>query len=122
MRQARPPQAPSQDWSTLLKNHAADSWACYFLPIVDLFFRHLFIFFIIELDSRRVVHFGMTRHPTEGWVTQQLREATPFGAGSKYLIRDNDRKFGTLFDRVAKTTGIDVLKIPYSGAQSERYL
>jgi transposase InsO family protein len=83
------------------------------LPVVELFFRQVFIFFIVELGSRRVVHFGVTRHPTEAWAAQQLREATPYGTGPKYLIRDHDSKFGTLFDRVAKETGIEMLKIPY---------
>jgi len=54
-------------------------WACDFLPVVDVGFA-LFAFFIIDLGSRQVVHVGVTRHPTDGWVAQQLREATPFGA------------------------------------------
>jgi putative transposase len=59
-------------------------------------------------------------------VAQQLREATPYGAAPKYLIRDNEGKYGTLFDRVAKGTGIEVLKIPYraprANAICERFL
>jgi putative transposase len=53
-----------------------------------------FVFVIIEIASRRVVHVAVTRAPTRVWVAQQLREATPFGAGPKYLIRDNDKKYG----------------------------
>jgi putative transposase len=40
------------------------------------------------------------------------REATPFGEGPKYLIRDNDRKFGDKFDTVADGVGIDIVRIP----------
>ena len=112
--------------ANFLKNHAQAIWACDFLPVVDLFFRPLFLFFIIELGSRRVVHFGVTGHPTEAWVSQQLREATPFGQGPKYLIRDNDAKFGTRFDDMAKETGIEVLRIPCraprANAICERFL
>jgi putative transposase len=115
-----------QAWATFLKNHAQDIWACDFLPIIDLWFRTVYLFFIIELGSRRVVHFGVTRHPTEVWVAQQLREATPYGEGSKYLIRDNDAKFGMAFDQVAKATGIEVLRIPFraplANATCERFL
>jgi hypothetical protein len=51
-------------------------WACDFLQVTDLFFHSLFAFFIIELKSRKVIHVGVTRSPTDAWTTQQLREAT----------------------------------------------
>src|SRR5437763_15413107 len=47
--------------------------------VTDLFFRPLFAFFIVELKSRRVIHVGVTGSPTDAWVAQQLREATPMG-------------------------------------------
>jgi len=40
---------------------------------IDLFFRQVFVFFIIELGSRRVVHFGLTRSPTSGWRSNSAR-------------------------------------------------
>ncbi len=126
IRPVRPSQPSGTTWSTFLKTHARDICACDFLPVTDLFFRPTFVFFIIELASRRVVHFGVTRQPNEAWTAQQLREATPFGVGPKFLIRDNDNKFGTLFNRVAKGTGIEVLKIPFrtprANATCERFL
>ncbi len=42
-----------------------------FLPVLDLRFRHAFLFFMTELSSRQVVHFGVTRAPTAAWVAQQ---------------------------------------------------
>ncbi len=90
MRVARSPKPskrkPNQNWSTFLHNHASEVWACDFLPVYDLLFRPLFIFFIIELSTRRVVHYGATRYPTDEWVAQQLREATPFGQAPRFLI------------------------------------
>ena len=71
------------DSNLSLRNHANDIWACHFLSMTDLFLRQAFIIFIIELESRIVVHFGVTRAPIGEWVAQQPREATPFGAGSK---------------------------------------
>ena len=41
-----------------------------------------------------------------------MREATPFGQRPKYLIRDNDTKFGSHFKQVAERAGIKVLKTP----------
>jgi len=112
IRQVRPPRPSTQNWRTFLHNHAQDIWACDFLPVVNLFFRQYFVFFVIELASRRVVHFGVTHSPTDTWTAQQLREATPFGQAPKYLIRDNDCKYGPEFARVAAGAGIQVLRTP----------
>jgi hypothetical protein len=121
MRPVRAPQASGQTWSTFLKTHAQDIWACDFLPVVDLFFRQVFVFFLIELSSRRVVHCAVTRVPTEVWVAQQLREATPFGVRPKYLIRDNDNKYGILFDEVARGMEIEILRIPYRAPERTQF-
>jgi len=113
MRQVHTPRQRGQTWATFLHNYAQNMWACDFLQVTDLFFRSLFAFVIIELHSRRVIHVGVTRYPTDAWTAQQLREATPFGRGPKYLIRDRDSKFGSCFARVAATSGIKILKTPY---------
>ncbi len=59
-------------------------------------------------------------------MAQQLREATPFDEGSRFLIRDNDRKYGTAFDRVAIGAGIKVLHAPIAAPRAngvcERFL
>jgi len=119
-------QPRGQKWSTFLRTHAADIWACDFLQVTDLFFRPLFAFFIVELQSRKVIHVGVTRSPTDAWVAQQLREATPYGHAPKYLIRDHDSKFGSCFARVATTSAIEILKTPVhaprANAICERFL
>ncbi len=126
MRTVRTPQPRGQRWATFLHNHVAQIWACDFLQVSDLFFRPLFAFFIIELKSRRVIHVGVTRSPTDPWVAQHLREATPYGQAPKYLICDNDNKFGPCFARVATTSSIEILKTPVhtprANAICERFL
>ena len=126
MRHARSPRRRGQTWSTFLQNHAPDMWACDFLQVTDLFFRSLFAFFIIDVQSWRVIHVGVTRSPTDAWTAQQLREATPYGQSPNYLIRDRDHKFGACFARVAATSGIKMLKTPYhaprANAICERFL
>jgi len=83
MKHARPKRARGQNWKTFLRNHAGEIWACDFLQLTDLFFRPLFAFFLIELKSRKVIHVNVTRSPTDAWVAQQLREATPYGQTPK---------------------------------------
>jgi hypothetical protein len=65
MRQVRSTRPHGQTWKTFLHTHAQQIWACDFLPVTDLFFRSLFAFFIVELHSRRVIHVGVTRSPTD---------------------------------------------------------
>src|SRR5260370_22339864 len=60
-------------------------------------------FSLIELTLRKVIHVHVTRSPTDVWVAQQLRDATPYGQTPTYLIRDNDRKFRPSFSRDATT-------------------
>jgi hypothetical protein len=73
-----------------------------------------------------VVHVGVTRRPTDTWVAQQLREATPFGQRPRSLIRDSDSKYGPAFARVAAATGITEVRTahraPQQNATCERFL
>jgi len=81
---------------------------------------------VIDIKSRKVIHVGVTRAPTEQWSAQQLRNITPFGEGPDVIIRDNDSKFGTEFDRVAKGAGMKVVRTavraPLMNATCERFL
>jgi transposase InsO family protein len=112
-RRKLPPQHHGQTWSTFLSNHASEIWACDFVQTYDVFFRTIFLFFIIEHGTRRVVHAGVTRAPTDAWVAQQLREATPFGEGPRFLICDHDDKYGTQFEHVAEGAGIEIIHTPF---------
>jgi len=126
MRNVRTQQPRGQKWSTFLRNHAGQIWACDFLQVIDLFFQPLFAFFIIELKTRKVIHVGVTRSPTDAWVAQQLREATPYRQAPKYLICDHDSKYGSCFHRVVTTSSIKLLKTPVhaprANAICERFL
>ena len=62
----------------------------------------------------------------DDWVAQQLREATPFGERPRFLIRDNDAKYGAQCDHVAAASGIRTLRTPVraprANATCERFL
>jgi len=101
-----------QRWLTFVHNHLDDTWACDFVQTYDILFRPIFAFFLVHLGTRRVVHFNVTRQPSRHWVAQQLREATPWCDGPRFLLRDRDDKFGPEFDAVAKACGTRVLRTP----------
>src|SRR5205823_2986118 len=126
LRGHRPPRPRGQTWATFVRLHADEIWACDFLPVTDLLFHPVYAFFVIALGTRRVVHVGVTRHPTDAWVAQQLREATPFEWRPRFLLRDNDAKYGPQFDQVAAASSIRVLRTPIraprANATCERFL
>ncbi len=126
MRGSHPARRGGQSWATFRQDHLGETWACDFLAVTDLLFRPLHACFMVALESRRVVHVGVTRHPTDAWVARQLREATPFGERPIYLIRDNDRKYGSPFSRAAKASCITELRTAYRAprrnATGERFL
>lgn len=107
IRAVRPP-GDGQQWRVFLRNHTV--WACDFLQVYDVWFRPIFAFFIVDVQAKEVVHVAVTRQPSERWTAQQLRNATTFCTDPAFIIRDNDCKFGTEFDRAAEGAGSQVLK------------
>jgi putative transposase len=67
------------------------------------------------------LHENVARQPTDAWVAQQLREATPFGEGPHFLIRDNDKKFGEQFQHVVDGADIDILKTPVEAPRANAF-
>jgi putative transposase len=104
---------------------AQDIWSCDFVQSYDLLFRPVFLFFVVHLGSRRVVHIAVTRNPSQNWTAQQIRNATMDGGAPKFLIRDRDDKFGATFDRAAEGAGIRIVKTavraPDMNAVAERF-
>ena len=71
------------------------------------------IIVVMELKTRRIINTAITKSPTNEWTAQQLREATTWGKGPKYLIHDRDSKYGSHFSAMAAGAGIKELRTPY---------
>ena len=112
------PMPLRETWATFLKNQAGNIWACDFTVVTDWLFRQWYVFVMMELKTRRIIHTSVTKYPTDEWTAQQLREATPWGKGPKYLIRDRDSRYATHFSAVAVSTGIKELQTPYRTPQA----
>ena len=95
MRRAPRDPEPAKRWLTFLRNHREAIAAMDFFTVPSITFHMLYCFFIIGHDRRRILHFNVTKGPSEMWIAQQLREAFPFEAAPRFLIFDRDAKYGT---------------------------
>jgi hypothetical protein len=77
-----------------------------FFAVPTLTFGVLYCFFVIAHDRRRILHCNVTRHPSSGWVIQQLREAFPYDSASKDLIFDRGSNFNEEVIDTVKSFGI----------------
>jgi hypothetical protein len=82
---------------TFLTNHLAQTAAIDFFTVPTATFRVLVVFVVLAHERRRVVHFGVTEHPTEEWTMQQMREAFPWDQVPRYVLRDRDAIYGRDF-------------------------
>jgi putative transposase len=95
MAKRRPGPADSQAWKTFLKNQTKSVWSFDFFVQHTVWFRVLYVFIVMEIASRKVIHLHVTDHPTLEWKKQQIRNAC-FEEQPSFLLHDNDGKFGQL--------------------------
>jgi putative transposase len=114
-----PRKPPSQTWRTFLTNHLAQTAAIDFFTVPTATFRVLFVFVVLAHERRRVVHFGVTEHPTQEWTRQQMREAFPWDQAPRYVLRDRDAIYGKDFVAMTRNMGMqEVLTAPRSPWQN----
>ncbi len=122
----RHPKPPSQTWRTFLRNHTCCLVGVDFFVVPTLTFHLLFVFIVLHHERRRILHFGVTTHPTSTWTAQHVREAFPWETAPRYLIRDRDGSYGTTFRSRLQTMGVEEVLIaprsPWQNAYAERVI
>jgi len=117
---------PSQTWKTFLQNHLGEIVAIDFFTVPTVRMRVLFVFIVLEHQRRKVLHFGVTEHPTSEWVGQQVVEAFAEREGPRYLIRDRDASYGNEFRRRVQSLGVKEVitapRSPWQNASAERLI
>jgi putative transposase len=75
-----------------------------------------YVFFVMELATRRVCVAGITTHPDEQWMSQMARQLTDtvdgILLGKRYLILDRDTKYCPAFREFMKREGVEVIRLP----------
>jgi hypothetical protein len=70
---------PSQTWRTFLENHVKTMVSVDFFTVPTIRFEVLYLFLVLAHDRRRILHFGVTAHPTAEWPSNcvMLSRGTP---------------------------------------------
>jgi putative transposase len=115
--------APRRDkampWKTFLRAHSGVIAAANFFSVEVLTLTGLIryvVWFIIDLESRRVHIAGVVRQPHDAWIQQIARNLTDSVdgvlRGKRYLIHDRDPLFTEAFQAILHAAGIECLKLP----------
>ena len=112
---------PKQRWMTFVRDHAQAIVAGDFFVVVTATFRVLYVFVVLEVGTRRIVHHKVTAHPTAEWTLQQFREALPGEHTYRFVIRDRDRIYSKDLDEAVDAMGVRVLRTPVRAPKENSY-
>jgi len=120
-RKPKRPLEPSRRWMTFVRNHAKAIISSDFFVVVTATFQLVYVFVIMEIETRRILHFNVTRHPNADWTLQQFRECICGDEGYRFVIHDRDRIYSRELDASLKSLGVTVLKTPYKSPQANAF-
>ena len=111
----------SQRWSTFVRNHAGAMLACDFFVTITACFRTVYVFVVLDVGTRRIVHWNVTAHPTAEWTVQQFRAIVPGDQPQRFLIHDRDTIYAAAVDEAVTAMGLTVLKTPVRCPQANAF-
>ena len=111
-----------QTWLTFLHNHLKETISVDFFSIPTLTYSLLHVFVILSHDRRKIIHFNITKHPTDEWTSRQLIEACPWSSDYKYLIRDRDSRYASSFKERLSQLKIEEIKTSYRSPWQNGYV
>jgi transposase InsO family protein len=125
-----PKRNPDHDryprWKKFLRNHKHGIAAMDFIVVPTVRFHLLYVWFVIGHGRRKIIHFGVTAHPTSSWVMQQLREAFRNDTSPRFLIYDNDSIFSSRVTELIEQMGIQprrtAFRSPWQNGIAERWV
>jgi putative transposase len=111
----------SQAWSTFVRNHARAVLACDFFVVVTATFRLMYVFVVLDVGTRRIMHWNTTEHPTAAWTAQQFRMIVAGDEAHRFVIHDRDSIYSEGVDRTLSAMGLTVLRTPVRAPQANAF-
>ena len=114
-----PERSRRTPWKTFLQAHwdglaACDLFTVEVLTLAGL--RRYLVFFVIELQTRRVTIAGIHPQPGGAWMEQQARNLTDPGDGflrtARHLIHDRDPLYTRVFGEILTSGGVQPIRLP----------
>ena len=112
----------SQLWSTFVRNHASAILACDFFVSVTATFRLVYVFVVLDVGTRRILHWNATDHPTAEWTAQQFRMVVSGDEPHRLVIHDHDSIYSESVDRTITAMGLTSRQDSRSVTAGERVL
>jgi transposase InsO family protein len=114
-----PKRRQQMNWADFIRSHMAVLAGVDFFTVEVLTWRGLktyYVLFFLHLETRRVTIAGITRHPTEQWMTQMARNAVDEIDGAfrpiRFALHDRDSKFCASFRATLRSGGVRPLLLP----------
>jgi hypothetical protein len=122
-----PKRGKTMPWKTFLQAHFGVIAATDFFTVEVLtlggIVRYV-VWFVIDLESRRVHIAGVSSDPHDAWIQQVARNLTDrvdgFLRGTRYLLHDRDPLFTEAFRAILRAAGHRVPQAPCPQPKSER--
>jgi hypothetical protein len=92
-----------------------------FFTTVTVGFRVLYVFVVLEVGTRRILHWNVTEHPTAEWTIQQFRTVITPETSHRFVLHDRDSIFAATVDRAITSMGRHVLKTPVRTPQANHH-
>ena len=113
--------ARSQTWTTFVRNHASAVLARDFFVAVTATFRVFYIFVVLDVGTRRILHWNVTDHPTADWTAQQFRMVVSGDQPHRWIIHDRDSIYSDGVDATVAAMGLTILKTPVRARQANAF-
>ena len=104
---------PNGSWKKFIKSHIDSLFSCDFFTIDTVFNNRIYVFFLQEMKTRKIIQFGITSNPTMQFLRNQLTSFMFNRIGKKtHLIHDNSGELKWFDYKSVGITGISIT--PYS--------